>query len=191
MIVHEINNLHVQCNIYMSIANCFVGEMSKRWHPEPNGSVQSTKVAKRPGRQGIRLTSQSKYIVMNVRKFFEEEKRTGKSKLRERVLDRTATATGISRTTIQRIRKTLTTDEHFLTPIKRYITSRIRINPDSFDREAIRQTLHTFYDQRKYLTLTTLLETVRQKGIFSGGRLCLWRVVKEMGFTYKQQTIHI
>ena len=72
MIVHEINNLHVQCNIYMSIANCFVGEMSKRRHPEPTGSVQSTKVAKRPGRQGIRLTSQSKYIVMNVRKFFEE-----------------------------------------------------------------------------------------------------------------------
>ena len=139
MIVHEINNLHVQCYIYMSIANCFVGEMSKRRHPEPTGSVQSTKVAKRPGRQGIhvRLTSQSKYIVMNVRKFFEEEKRTGKSKLRERVLDRTATATGISRTTIQRIRKTLTTDKHFLTPIKRYITSRIRINPDSFDREAI------------------------------------------------------
>ena len=102
------------------------------------------------------------------------------------MLDRTATATGISRTTIQRIRKTLTTDEHFLTPIKRYITSRIRINPDSFDREAIRQTLHTFYDQRKYPTLTTLLETVRQNGLFSGGRFCLWRVLKEMGFTYKK-----
>ena len=174
-------------HIYEGIANCFVGEMSKRRYPEPTGSIQSTKVTKRPGRQGIRLTSQSKYIVMNVRKFFEEEKRTGKSKLRERVLDRTATATGISRTTIQRIRKTLTTDEHFLTPIKRYITSRIRINPDSFDREAIRQTLHTFYDQHKYPTLTTLLETVRQKGIFSAGRFCLWRVLKEMDFTYKKR----
>ena len=81
----------------MSVANCFVGEMSKRRHPESTGSVKSTKVAQRPGWHGIRLTSQSKYIVMNVRKFFEEEKRTWKSKLRERELDRTATATGICR----------------------------------------------------------------------------------------------
>ena len=57
--------------------------MSKRKHPEPNESLQSAKVAKRPGQQGICLTFQSKYIVMNVRKFFEEEKRTGKFKLRE------------------------------------------------------------------------------------------------------------
>ena len=107
----------------MSVANCFVGEMSKQRHRDPTGSVQSTKFAKRPGQRGTHLTSQSKYIVMNVRKFFEEEKRTGKSKFRERVLDKTATATEISRSTIQRIKETLTTDEHLLTPIKRYTTS--------------------------------------------------------------------
>ena len=56
---------------------CFVGKMSKRKCPEPTESLQSTKVAKRPGRQGIHLTSQAKYIVIIVRKFFEEEKRTG------------------------------------------------------------------------------------------------------------------
>ena len=46
-------------------------------------------------------------------------------------------------------------------------------------------TLH-FYDQHKYPTLTTLLDMVREKGILSGGRFCLWRMLKEMGFTYKK-----
>ena len=81
--------------------------MSKRKHPEPTESLQSTKVSKWPGRQGIHLTSQAKYIVINVRKF---KKDWG-------VLDRTATATGISRSTIS---KTLTTGGHFLTSIKKH-----------------------------------------------------------------------
>ena len=73
---------------------CFIGEMNKRKCPEHTESFQSTKVAKRPGCQGICLTSQAKYIVINVRKFFEEEGRIGE-------YWRTATATGISRSTIQ------------------------------------------------------------------------------------------
>ena len=54
--------------------------MSKRKSSDSAG-IQS-KIGKRP-RQGVHLICQSKYIVMSVKKFFEEEKRTGKSKLRE------------------------------------------------------------------------------------------------------------
>ena len=61
--------------------------MSKITHPEPTESIQSAKVAKRLSWQSIHLISQSKNVIMNVRKFFEEEKGTEKSKLRERDSD--------------------------------------------------------------------------------------------------------
>ena len=65
--------------------NSYVGKMSKRRHSELTESIESTKVTKRPGRQSICLISQSKYIVMNVRMFFEEEKRTGKLKKYDKI----------------------------------------------------------------------------------------------------------
>ena len=57
---------------------------------------------KKPGR-GVRLISQSKHILTSVRSYFEEEKRTRKSLMKNRPLDRTATATatGISKATIK------------------------------------------------------------------------------------------
>ena len=39
----------------------------------------------------------------------------------------------------------MTEDKEILTPTKRYIKLRITINPDSFDKEAIRQTVHSFH----------------------------------------------
>ena len=90
---------------------------------------------KKPGR-GVCLTSQSKHILTSVRSYFEEEKRTGKSLVKNRPLDRTAMTTGISKATIKRIYQT-TEDKEILTPTKRYIKSRITINTDSFDKEAI------------------------------------------------------
>ena len=57
------------------------------------------RVAKKPGR-GVRLTSQSKYIVENVRQFFEKERSVGMSLKRSCVVERTASATGISITSV-------------------------------------------------------------------------------------------
>ena len=76
----------------------------------------------------------------------------------------------------------MTEDKEILTPTKRYIKSRITINPDSFDKEAIRQTVHSFYKQRNYPTLTAVLRCVKEKGIFDGGKFCLWKMLREMGF---------
>ena len=53
------------------------------------------KVAKKPGKGG-RLTSQTKYVIENVRQFFEKKKRKGSSIKRERIVERTAEATGVS-----------------------------------------------------------------------------------------------
>ena len=57
------------------------------------GASSKTKIAKKTG-QGVRLTSQTKQIVENVRQFFEKERRTGKSIKRMQVVERTAEATG-------------------------------------------------------------------------------------------------
>ena len=70
-------------------------------------------VKEKPGR-GVGLTSQSKHILTSVRSYFEEEKQTGKSLMKNRPLDRTATA--ISKTTIKRIYQTMTEDKEILTP---------------------------------------------------------------------------
>ena len=80
-------------------------------------------VKKKPGR-GVHLTSQSKHILTSVRSYFEEEKRTRKSLMKNRPLDRTATATGISKTTIKRIYQTMTEDKEILTPTTATETAR-------------------------------------------------------------------
>ena len=119
-------------------------------------------VKKKPGR-GVHLTSQSKHILTSVRSYFEQEKRTGKSFIKNRPLDRTATATGISKTTIKRIYQTMTEDKEILTPTKRYIKSRITINPDSLDKEVIRWTVHCLpLHIRISSSLSTLKNTFNQ-----------------------------
>ena len=81
----------------------------------------------------------------SVRSYFEEEKWTGKSLMKNRPLDRTATVTGISKATIKWIYQTMNEDKEMLTPTKWYIKLRITINPDSFDKEVIRWTVHSFH----------------------------------------------
>ena len=56
------------------------GKRSRSSIPSTSESTVAQKVAKKPGR-GIRLTSQTKYIIENVRRFFEEEKVAKRSTL--------------------------------------------------------------------------------------------------------------
>ena len=105
----------------------------KRRSTEGAGSSSSSllhKVARTPGRKGVRLRSQSKQIVENVRAFFEKEKACKSTINRKAVVKRTAEATGLSERTNRDIHKEhVARDGQLLTPVKRYTTSRIRINP--------------------------------------------------------------
>ena len=66
-------------------------------------------------------------------------------------MKRTAEETGLSERTIRDIDKEhVARDVQLLTPVKRYTASWIRINPDTFDMEAIRRLVHAFYIGRKY-----------------------------------------
>ena len=140
------------------------------------------KVAKQPGK-GKRLTSQSKTIINRVRHFFEGEKQKGRQ---INVLKKTAEATGVSVATVKWIySEQRMNDGNFLTPVRRYTVSRIRVNPDSFDQGVIRQVVHSFYERKEYPTVSGVLEKVKEQCGFPGGRFCMWRVLRELGFSYK------
>ena len=72
--------------------------MSGQGPSSSGGPLRS--VRKKPGR-GVHLTPQSKLILISVRNYVIEEKLTGKSLMKNRPLDRTAMAKGISKTTIK------------------------------------------------------------------------------------------
>ena len=72
--------------------------MSGQGPSSSGGPLRSSR--KKSGR-GICLTSQSEHILTSVRSYLEEEKRTGKLLMKNRPLDRTAMAAGISKATIK------------------------------------------------------------------------------------------
>ncbi len=77
------------------------------------------------------MSSQSKTIIEHehVRNFLEKESQYRYQIQRKNPAKRTAQATGISRRTVDRIHKEfLGCDGQFLTPVKWYTMSRIRIN---------------------------------------------------------------
>ena len=83
--------------------------MSGQGPSSSGGPLRSVK--KKPGR-GLRLTSQSKHILTSVRSYFEEEKRIGKSLMKNRPLNRTATAT--SKATIKWIYQMMNKNKEIL-----------------------------------------------------------------------------
>ena len=78
----------------------------------------------------------------------------------------------------------------FCSPAKRHKLDRKKIVLDDFDTElateALRRAIYEFYSEKKYPTMDSLLSAVKEKGIFSGERTTLWRVIRKMGFKYKK-----
>ena len=74
----------------------------------------------------------------------------------------------------------------FTSPPKRYRRERKRIDPDHFDTEVLRRTVHEFYRKNKYPTLDMLLVAVRENGILSGECTTLWKILRQMGFKHKK-----
>ena len=95
-------------------------------------------------RKQVRVTSDEKLIVHNVRHFFEKEKLKQQSIMRNEAIRRTAMATGIGMTMVKSVKRELMTAGDFSSPVKRYKDSRVRVFCDDFDREAIRLAVHDF-----------------------------------------------
>ena len=129
------------------------------------------KVATRPG-GGVRLSSQTRQVVKNMRRFFEKEKECRSTINRQAVVKRTAEATGISEGTVRDIlNEYLACDSHLLTPAQRYSVSRICINPESFDREEIRRLVHSSYSRKEHPTILGVLQKQKSTVDFQGANL--------------------
>ena len=114
-------------------------------------SKNQPKLGKRTAK-GRRISLQSKYIVENVSAFLEKAKLKGSFIKRLSVVKRTAEATDLSLRTINRIHQEYVSHHgQFPTPVKRYGVSRIRINPNSFDREIIVEPVINFTVKRNIL----------------------------------------
>ena len=95
----------------------------------------------------------------NVRHFFEKERSVGMCLKRSQVVERTAAATGVSVRSVRNIHKEFQLqDGTLLTPVKQYAASRVRV-----------------------------LEKLKEECSFPGGRYYLWRVLCDMGFSYKKK----
>ena len=78
--------------------------------------------------------------------------------------------------------------------IKKYASSRVRINPDSFDRVVIRRVVRGFYLRKEYPTLSKVLGKVKEAcsfvvssayGVFFGRRVL--RTLNETVTVYLQR----
>ena len=67
-----------------------------------------------------------------------------------------------------------------------YKRDRKRIVVDDFGLEGIRHAVHEFYSDKKYSTLELFLALLKERGLFDGERVTLWKVFRKLGFKYKQ-----
>ena len=74
----------------------------------------------------------------------------------------------------------------FPSPQQRYRQSRKTVTPDRFDIDAIRRKICTFYEWKEHLTITKLLKSVRDDGLFNGQRTMLRLLLKDLGYKYKK-----
>ena len=127
-------------------------------------------------------------MIFNVYKYFERESTNTKNRLPPKLTHKTAEAMGYGERTVRRIvaEKPAMSGAAFSSPAKRYKIDRKKIVMDDFDMEALRRAVHEFYSEKKYPTMDSLLSAVKEKGISSGERTTLWRVMRKMGFKYKK-----
>ena len=129
----------------------------------------------------------------NLREFFEKERSVGMS-LKSTcscVVKRTASATEVSGRSVHSVHKEfITQNGGLLTPLKRYLSSSLQINPDEFDQEVIRHMVHVFMKERSTPHSLQCLKEGR-KSAFLRGRFCLWRVLHRMGFSYRREETHL
>ncbi len=137
--------------------------------------------------RGTPLNSQARDIILKVKDYFQREKAAGGfitpvQKVQERLCD----ATGISRSSIYRIDRQKQSKGATSTPNKTRERKK-PVQPDDFDREAIRRTIHKFYFRKELPTLDKLLAAVKDDVGFKGRRTALWELLKDLGFKYHKQ----
>lgn len=134
------------------------------------------------------LHSQAREIICNVYNFMKREADQGPLLIKQ-VQKRVAEATGVSRSSIQRIlnEKRNTPGQSFTTPRKRWKKKNKKTTIDDFDKAVIRRTVYDFHKtEGQRATLKSLLPVVKDKIGFSGGIWALRQVLKDMQFKWRK-----
>ena len=107
--------------------------------------------------------------------------------------EKTSEATGYCKRTVERIiaEKRKLKGAEFTSPEKRYKKSRLRIVVDDFDCDAIRRTVHEFYAKKEYPTLDKLLQILKEKELFTGGRINLWKLLRKIDLDTRRLMISV
>ena len=137
--------------------------------------------------KGKRVRSSSKTIICHVYSYFEKQSTKSKSTVPPKLCKKTADATGLFERTVNRVvaEKRELEGSCFPSPSKRYKKTRERVIVHDFDTDAIRCTVHQFYE-KEYPTLDKLVHVLKEKELFEGGRISLWKLLRKMGFRYKK-----
>lgn len=133
-----------------------------------------------------KFSSQSRNIIMNIIRFFGND---GSCKTLTEVVHKTAAATGVSRSTVEKIKSqgVKSSEGVIYSPPPTARPFPITGQLDEFDRGCIRREILSFYEHGELPTISRLLEKVKTPPInFSGSRSSLYRIVRQMGFKYKK-----
>lgn len=137
------------------------------------------------------IHSQAKEMIFNIYNFMKREAQEGPILLQQ-VQKRVAEATGVSRSSIQRILKENKTPKSprqptFSTPKKKWKKVNKKTSTDDFEKTVIRRTVHEFHtNEGQRPTLKSLLPIVREKIGFRGGIWSLRQVLKELKFKWRK-----
>ena len=127
-----------------------------------------------------------KTLICKVYKHFKSQQNKSKGPSGS-ILKKMNEATGFCRSTVYCVlhQQKQLGPKKFESPVKRYVKSRKSICVDDFDVVAMRRTVHEFYNQKEYPTITKLLAVLRERELFSGGWTTSWKLLREIGFKYK------
>ena len=134
-----------------------------------------------------RVKSTAKSIICNVHDYFDWQSNKQKS-TPPKLSKKTAEATGFSECTVNCVilEKRKLDGSSFISPNKRYTESREHVDVDAFVTDSIHRTVYEFYDKKEYPTLDKLLQVLKVKMLFKGGRIALWKLFRKITFRYKK-----
>ena len=110
----------------------------------------------------------------------------------DNVIERVIAATGVSKSTIQRISRESKLIEQgkmskFTTPDKKRTVNKIVSNVDDFDRCVVRRTVHNMITIHKCVpTINNLIADLRNSINFNGCKTTLRILLNKIGFKFKK-----
>lgn len=142
--------------------------------------------------KGKKLHSQTKEVINNVLTFMKTEAAEGITIGLEKVQERVKKATGVSRSSIQRISAEAKKIESgqivsFETPDKKRTTKKRVLDIDEFDECVVRRTVYGFYiTEKRVPTVDSLRRKLAELIGFTGGNTTLRALLRRLGFRWKK-----